>query len=129
MSSRRERLAELWRYGQAGAVNAAFGFGAYALLVWFGLNMYIAQILATVLGVGFNYLTYSRHVFRDVQGGKLRFVLSYVVNYMTSLMMLALAAQIVRSPYVAGALAIVVSAAINYFALKHFVFSSTRTSA
>lgn len=122
---RSARLVELWRYGQAGAVNAAFGFAAYSLFVWAGLNIYAAQIVATVLGVAFNYLTYSRHVFRDAGPAKLRFAASYVGNYLVSLAMLALADRLVRSPYAAGLIAIVATAAINYFALKYLVFRRT----
>lgn len=119
---RSPRLVELWRYGQAGLVNAGFGFTAYSFFVWLGLNIFVAQIVATILGIGFNYLTYSRHVFRDAGPAKLRFVLSYLVNYGISVAMLAIASHLVHSPYAAGFLAIAATAVVNYFALKHLVF-------
>jgi len=56
--------AQIWeiiRYYQAGALNAAFGYGLYVGLVWLGLGMYAAQLVAHLLGVAFNYFTYSRH--------------------------------------------------------------------
>lgn len=121
--TRPQRLAELWRYYQAGVVNTLFGFGLYALLVRAGLNMYAAQMIAHVLGVAFNYLTYSRHVFRDAGPAKGRFVLSYIGNYLLSLAALALVSQVVRSPYVAGAIATVAVSLVNYFALRHLVFT------
>ena len=117
-----DRFAELWRYYQAGVVNTLVGFGLYALLVRAGLNMYAAQVIAHVLGVAFNYLTYSRHVFRDAGPAKTRFVLSYGVNYLASVATLALVSQIVRSPYLAGGIATVIVSLLNYFALKHLVF-------
>lgn len=123
---RHPRVAEFWRYGQAGLVNAAFGFAAYALFVRLGLNIFAAQIVATVLGVAFNYVTYSRHVFRDASAGRIRFILAYAFNYLVSVAMLLIASRLVASPYLAGALAIVASAAINYFALRHFVFTVRR---
>lgn len=121
--ARRNRLAELWRYYQAGVVNTLFGFGLYALFVRAGLNMYAAQVIAHVLGISFNYLTYSRHVFRDARPAKGRFAVSYVVNYLLSLATLALVSQVVRSAYLAGAIATVVVSLVNYFALRHLVFS------
>lgn len=121
--ARIERLAELWRYYQAGVVNTLFGFGLYALLVRAGLNMYAAQVIAHVAGVGFNYLTYSRHVFRDSGPAKTRFVASYVVNYLLSVATLALVSLVVESPYVAGAITTVAVSLLNYFALKHLVFT------
>lgn len=116
------RVWELIRYYQAGAVNAAFGYGLYVALVWAGLNPYAAQLTAHVLGVGFNYFTYSRHVFRDSGPSKLRFSLSYVVNYVISLIFLALVSLVIKSPYAAGLAAIVLTSAVNYLILKRMVF-------
>lgn len=119
---RSARLIELWRYGQAGAVNAAFGFLTYSFFVWLGINIFLAQILATLIGIAFNYLTYSRHVFRDAGPAKLRFAISYAFNYLVSLAALAAASRLVHSPYIAGLMAIVATAIVNYFALKYLVF-------
>lgn len=119
----RRSLDRLWRYYQAGIVNTAFGYGMYAAFVAAGLNMYVAQIIAHVLGVAFNYFTYSKHAFRDSEASKVRFILSYAVNYLLGLGSLAVASQFLRSPFVAGAVAVVFVSLINYFILKHFVFS------
>lgn len=121
-------LQRLWRYYQAGIVNTLFGYGLYALFVAAGFNMYVAQITAHVLGIVFNYFTYSRHAFHDAEASKTRFVLSYVVNYFLGLASLAAAAQVIRSPYVAGAVAVVFVSLVNYFILKHFVFTIRRGS-
>ncbi|MCW1429331.1 GtrA family protein [Novosphingobium sp. JCM 18896] len=118
----RARVAELWRYYQAGIVNTAFGLGAYWLLVWLGLNMFVAQLISHTMGVAFNYLTYSRHVFRDAQPAKLRFVLSYAGNYLAGLATLWAVSQFVANPYLAGLVAAVIVSVVNYFALKHLVF-------
>lgn len=120
---RADRVAELWRYYQAGVANTLFGFGLYALFVRLGVDMYVAQIIAHFAGVAFNYLTYSRHVFRNQRPAKARFVASYALNYLVSLGTLALVAQALHSPYVAGAVATVIVSLINYFALRYLVFS------
>jgi putative flippase GtrA len=112
----------LWRYYQAGIVNTLFGYGLYALFLTFGLNMYLAQIVAHVLGVVFNYFTYSRHAFRDAQASKTRFILSYGLNYLLGLAALAAAARVIESAYVAGLLAVLFVSVINFFILKHLVF-------
>ena len=118
----RTRLLELWRYYQAGVINTAFGLAAYSLLVWLGLNMFVAQLISHTMGVAFNYLTYSRHVFRDAAPAKLRFVLSYAGNYLLGLATLWVVAQFIANPYLAGLGAAVIVSVINYFALKHLVF-------
>jgi len=112
----------LWLYYQAGIVNTAFGYGMFALFVKLGLNMYVAQICAHILGVAFNYFSYSRHVFQDSETSKLRFVLSYAFNYLLSLASLTAVSLFIHSPYIAGIISIVFSSLVNYFVLKNLVF-------
>lgn len=120
-------LERLWRYYQAGIVNSAFGYGVYAGFVALGLNMYVAQITAHVIGVAFNYLTYSRYAFRNSEASKLRFVLSYAGNYLLGLASLATISLVVSSPYVAGLCSLIVVSLVNYFVLKHLVFTRPAT--
>lgn len=127
MRMSRARILELWRYYQAGIVNTVFGLLMYMLLVWLGLNIYLAQLIAHLLGMVFNYVSYSRHVFRDAGPAKLRFVISYGVNYVLGLLTLAAVAQLVLSPYIAGVVTAFIVSVVNYFALKHFVFTGART--
>lgn len=119
---RSERVIEIVRYYQAGIVNTLFGLGAYSALVAAGLNIYAAQAISHVAGMAFNYLTYSRHVFRDAGPAKTRFVLSYAVNYLASVATLALVARFLANPYVAGILSAFIVSVGNYFALKLVVF-------
>jgi len=116
-------VQRLWRYYQAGIVNTAFGYGLYALFVWIGLNMYLAQIIAHVLGVAFNYFTYSRHAFQDSDVSKGRFILSYAVNYLLGLAALWSASHVIPSPYLAGFVAVVIVSLLNYLILKNWVFT------
>ncbi len=116
----------LWRYYQAGIVNTAFGYGLYATFVALGLNMYVAQIVAHLLGVMFNYVTYSRHAFHDSNVSKGRFVASYAVNYLLGLAALWAASQFVTSPYLAGLVAVIFVSLINYLILRHWVFTVPR---
>jgi putative flippase GtrA len=123
-----DAVQRLWRYYQAGIVNALFGYSLYAIFVRAGLNMYVAQITAHVLGVVFNYFTYSRYAFRGTQARKARFVLSYAVNYLLGLGSLAAASQVIASPYVAGFVSLIFVSVLNYFILRHLVFSRSQTS-
>jgi putative flippase GtrA len=112
------------RYYQAGIVNTVFGYSMYAILVTLGLNMYVAQLAAHVMGTVFNYYTYSRYAFRDPASSKVRFVLSYVANFLLGAAMLWACAQVIPSPYLAMAVAIVIYTSINYVVLKKLVFTS-----
>ena len=114
----------LWRYYQAGIVNTAFGYGLFALFVALGLNMYVAQIASHLLGMAFNYFTYSRHAFHDSDVSKSRFIASYAVNYLLGLGALWAVSQAVASPYLAGLIVVAIVSLINYFILKHWVFTA-----
>ena len=114
--------ARVFRYYQAGIINTLFGYSLYVLLVWLGLSPYLAQLLAHVTGVAFNYVTYSRLAFPDARTAKLRFVAFYVVTYLLSAALLALSLQFLSSPYAAGFAVAAVSSVINYLILRRFVF-------
>lgn len=116
------RWQQIIRYYQAGIVNLAFGYGLFSGLVAIGMAAYPAQALSHVLGMGFNYFTYSRHVFREAGPAKLRFVASYAINYLLSLALLALLKQITSNDYVAGFAAAIIVSVLNFFVLKHAVF-------
>jgi putative flippase GtrA len=115
-------LRRFWRYYQAGITNTAFGYSIYALLVAAGLNIYVAQIAAHVLGATFNYVTYSRHVFHDRQRSRVRFALSYAGNYLLGLAALAAATHVGASAYLAGFVSVVVVSLTNFFVLNYLVF-------
>lgn len=118
------RWRQLWRYYQAGIINTLFGYGLYAGMVAVGLNIYAAQAIGHVLGVAFNWFTYSRHAFRGSEGSAGRFVLSYAVNYLLSVATLRMITMGVDNPYAAGLLTVAIVSVINYFILAKFVFKS-----
>jgi putative flippase GtrA len=118
---------ELWRYYQAGVVNTLFGYGLFALLIFAGLNMYLAQVLAHVLGVVFNYFTFSRYAFSGRQRSLPRFALAYVLNYLLAAVFLWVAGQWVHSPYLAGLIATLAVSLINFFLLRRLVFQGAAT--
>lgn len=110
------------RYYQAGVANAAFGYAAYAGLVALGLNMYVAQIIAHVTGMSFNFLTYTRYTFRGHRPSLPRYIGAYAVQYVLSLAALVGCAALGASPYAAGLGSLVIVSVINYFVLKKFVY-------
>jgi putative flippase GtrA len=120
------RLGQLFRYYQAGLINMAFGFSLYAILVAAGLNIYVSQVVSHVLGMAFNYFIYTNHVFRDTSPAKLRFVISYGVNYLISVGSLFAVSSLVKSPYIAGLIVVFGVSLLNYFLLKKLVFIENR---
>lgn len=116
------RVRQLVAYYSVAALNTAFGYSLFALLVFLGLNLFLAQVLSHAAGMAFNYQTYRRHVFRDSQAAVFRYVLAYGANYLLGLALLALFHRLVASDYVAGLLMMTASSAVNFVALKLLVF-------
>lgn len=115
-------LVRLVRYYGVAAINTAWGYGVYAALVAFGLNLFVAQIVAHVIGVIFNYFSYSLGVFQRPPQSKAAYVLAYGVNYMVSLGFLALFHAAGLSPYLSGLCALVCASLTNFLVLSRFVF-------
>ena len=105
-----------------GVLNAAFGYGVYALLLLVGVNLFAAQIIAHLLGMTFNYFMFRRHVFRDSRAAVVPYVAAYAVNYALSLVTLAALNRVLASDYLAGFLSIVFVALDTFVVLKFLVF-------
>jgi putative flippase GtrA len=116
----------LWRFYKVAVVNTIFGYSVYFLLVFLGVNLYVAQILAQIAGVAFNYFTFTRHVFGKMQGSIFSFAGAYLLNYAVSLGLLALFHQLIASPYVAGLFAALGASLINFLVLRNFIFRQRR---
>lgn len=119
---RKEEWWQLLRYYAAGAINVSFGYFLFALLVWLGLQVYVAQLVGHVLGVLFNYFTYSRFAFAGQESSKASFAVSYIGTYFLGLAGLWLALKFIPSPYGAGLASTIAVSLINYFILKRLVF-------
>ncbi|RYZ83350.1 MAG: GtrA family protein [Proteobacteria bacterium] len=116
----------VWRYYQTGVANTLFGYGLFSLLVTLEFNMYVAQALSHVAGMAFNYFSYSRYAFRDRESSAVNFILSYIFNYLVSLLFIWAASQITESAYAAGLISIAFTSVVNYFVLKLVVFRRAR---
>jgi putative flippase GtrA len=119
---RSRNFGELWRFYQAAVINTAFGYGLFALLITIHVPLFAAQAIAFICGASFNYIVYSRHVFRTGEPAKMRFLVAYALNYAINLALLFLTIRIASNAYVAGAIASFVASLINYFFLKYTVF-------
>lgn len=91
--------------------------------MWLKLNPFVAQIVAHLCGMVFNFTLYRLHVFPGQQPRVGPYIATYAVNYALSVMALKALLMVVASPYVAGFASIVVVSAINYLLLKTFVFN------
>ncbi|MCX9158360.1 GtrA family protein [Niveibacterium sp. 24ML] len=117
----RERFA---RFLVVGAVNAAFGYGIYAALVFFGVDYKAALFISTCAGVAFNFKTTGSFVFANRQPSRIfRFVGVYVVTYLVNAAGVGFLARFGMGAYLAGALLILPVAILAFLLNRNFVFN------
>lgn len=107
-----------------GLMNAAFGYGCFAVFVYLGLHYSAALFLATVLGVIFNFKSIGTLVFNSNNNGRVyRFVIGYVVVYGVNLSGIALLSLFDVMPYVSGLILVPPMAVLSFLINNRFVFN------
>jgi putative flippase GtrA len=119
---KRHQIVEVWNYYKIGVINTLFGFSLYSFLVFVGINLFVAQIIGQIIGMIFNYFTYSRHVFSTYEKSVSRYVGAYTINYMIGVALLFGVHSFIKSPYIAGITTTIILSGINFFLLKGLAF-------
>jgi putative flippase GtrA len=118
-----ERCPQFLQYLIIGGINTLFGYGIFCLLIYMAVHYSVAILISTVLGVLFNFQTTGRLVFQSKDFSRVgRFLMVYLVLYITNVLWLWLVVRMGISPYVGGALAILPIACLGYLLNKKFVF-------
>ena len=112
------------RYLATGVINTCFGYAVYALLIWIGINYFIAAPASFVLGTLFNYFSnrYLVFFYKGHISSLLRFCVVYGFLLVVNLALIAALVAVGMSELVAGALAVPPHAFLGYVLLKRFVF-------
>jgi len=116
-------LQQALRFMVTGGVNTAFGYGIYAACIYLGAGYAVAMGVTIVCGVLFSYRTMSALVFgRGTSGSLARYIGSYFVVYLFSVLILKTLDDFGVNAYLAGLLAAVPCAILSFALLKLFVF-------
>jgi putative flippase GtrA len=119
----KKMLRQAMRFVVTGGINTAFSYGIYALCIFLGAGYAIASGVSIVCGVLFSYKTTSAVVFgRGYSGSLVRYIGSYVIVYLFSVLILKTMDEFGINPYLAGALAAPPCAVLSFALLKLFVF-------
>lgn len=106
-----------------GVVNTVFGYGIFAALIFFGLNYVVAALLATCLGIIFNFYTIGGIVFKNKNRALIvRFAGIYGVQYLCNIALMKLFFLVGLNAYSAGAVTLIIIATTSYFLNKYLVF-------
>lgn len=113
----------LVRFLAVGVLNTLFGYGIFALLIFAGTHYALALLLATIVGVLFNFKSTGALVFKSHDNRLLfRFVVVYTALYGVNVTLLKSLLLVGAGPYFGGAALIVPMALLAFLLNKRFVF-------
>ena len=111
------------RFLFVGGINTLFGYFVFSVFILLQIHYSIASLLATILGVLFNYFTTGRIVFNNSDSKLLiKFFGVYGITYLINLLFLKIFDSYQVNMLVAGAILIFPMAFLSYFLNKTFVF-------
>ena len=115
---------EFLKFLAVGALNALFGYGCFALLIFAGMHYSAAVLLATIAGALFNFKTTGRLVFGSSDNRRIfRFLAVYAVVYVMNVTLLKILLLAGLGPYAGGALLILPVALFAFILMKKLVFT------
>jgi putative flippase GtrA len=127
-SGRLHWLRRLWsnqffRFLAVGAGNTAFGYGVYLICLIIGISYQVAAVIATVLGIVFNFFTTGTIVFRNAALGKIfGFFAVYGVTLAVNLVLLTMLVEAGVSKAFGQALVLPVVVIMSFLLNKFLVF-------
>jgi putative flippase GtrA len=121
---RRLLQVKLFRFLLVGVLNAAFGYGCFAGFLYLGLHYSAALLLATILGVAFNFKSTGTLVFGSKNNRLIfRFVAGYGVVYGANVAGIAALKLLGVDPYLGGMALIVPMALLSFVINNKLVFN------
>lgn len=113
----------------AGAVNTAFGYAAYGVLVLLGLIPQVAVVGSTILGILFNFVS-AGTVFGTRSLTHLpRFLLAYGAILVANVLVLDLLLRAGVGPFLGQGIAVCALVPLNFLLMRRFVFNGRLESA
>jgi len=120
------RLTLFQKYLLVGGVNTVFGYSIFALCLFLGFHYSLSVLIATVLGVLFNFQTYGRVVFESHSSRLIgRFVSVYILIYFINVLLIALLDFFKIDLYIAGVMVLFPTAYFGYLLNKRLVWKAT----
>ena len=114
---------EITRFLAVGVLNTLVGYSLYAAFLFYNLSYPLALLLATILGVLFNFQSIGRLVFKKYQHTLIwKFIGGYILVYCINLTFIAVITRVGINAYIAGAIALIPATVFSYFFNKFFVF-------
>ena len=115
------------RFLVVGAVNTAFGYSIFAVLILLHLHYTVAALLSTICGVLFNFKTTGVLVFKNKDNRLIfRFFGVYLITYLLSIGSLRVFEIAGIGSLVAAAIMILPVSFVGFLLMRKFVFKSLK---
>ena len=119
------------RFLLVGVLNTIFGYGIYALLVYFNVNIYIANVISTVLGELHSYLWNRFYTFKSKDKATkeiLRFITVYLISFgISNLILFVFVTKMGINKYLGGLFNLICTTLISWFGHKYFSFKGDKS--
>lgn len=106
-----------------GGINTVFGYGIFALFIFCGMHYIIATLLATVMGILFNFKSTGGIVFKNKDNGLIfRFFSVYAITFILNVLFLKFALYSNFNIYIASFAITIPMAFVSYLLQRNLVF-------
>lgn len=117
----------VFRFLVVGVVNTSFSYGVYALLLYVGLEYWLANFGSLILGILFSFKTQGKYVFQNTNNRLfLRFLISWGVIFVFNITLIGWLIKFGLNAYIAGAIALLPVTVLSYVVQKFFVFGGKK---
>ena len=117
---------QFFRFLFTGFLNTIFGYSVFSFLIFFSLNYQLAIVIATILGILFNYQSLKRLVFNKSKNNRLqRFFFTSVAICLLYIYGTGYFLGYGFNVYISFIIIFIPSTLINFFLMKFFVFRLT----
>lgn len=107
-----------------GMMNSLLGYTCFALFLFAGFHYSLALLMATVIGVAFNFKSTGTFVFGSNDNRLIiRFIGAYIVTYFINVIGIDALSYVGVAPYISGAILIFPMAVMTFLFNKRFVFN------
>lgn len=106
-----------------GALNTLVGYGCYALFIFLGIQYAIALLMATIIGIFFNFKSTGVYIFHSHDNNKIfKFLIVYGFVYLLNVAVLGLLSFMGFNAYFSGAISVLPMALMAFYLNSKYVF-------
>lgn len=111
-----------YRYLIAGVINTFFGFSVLTLLSLTKIETWKIIFLANLLGVTFNYFSYSEFAFKNYKKNIKNYIFVYFFIYLLQLMIITIVTSLLQERIYGVLASLPFTVIANYYLFKKFVY-------